>query len=355
MRKYIYYICIIIIVSFGVFVFLLARNRVNTGFQRKIRKEKLVITKVSQLPSASIYFIGFSADEIYLKSLSHKGGNIFSIDYEFNKFKNIDMRLFGPTFQNNAVSISLLDGIIGVADRKVGKITTVDLSNRENHFFNSVTTTIDKSQVISRNRIAGRKVTLKRNEPKRNELNRKLIIVDFLKGKINYTYVLKKQVDGVYDTDGLLKFDPETSKLFYMFFHRGEFLCFDTTLSLQYKAKTVDTVTKASITVTKVDKTAEKKTRSSWIMANPPKPVNRAITIYKKRVYVCSGIKSDNETSSDYEKNQIVDVYSTDNGKYLHSFYIPKYKDKKLQDFKVIDNFIFATYGQYLVKFEIGK
>src|SRR5690606_22443648 len=118
-------------------------------------------------------------------------------------------------------------------------------------------------------------------------------------------------------------------------YYIGEFLCSDTNLNLVYRAKTIDTVKNVDIESKVKSSKIDNQSVQVLIHSKPPKIVNRYLTINDNKLYVLSRSISDNEHRSATKKNSSIDVYSIGKGKYLYSFYIPKYRNIKVQEFKI--------------------
>jgi hypothetical protein len=58
-------------------------------------------------------------------------------------------------------------------------------------------------------------------------------------------HTLERQVDGVFSTDGLLNYDPDSKRIIYVYYYRNQLLCFDTALNQLYVSKTIDTISRA--------------------------------------------------------------------------------------------------------------
>lgn len=139
-----------------------------------------------------------------------------------------------------------------------------------------------------------------------------------------------------------------------MYFYRGLVLCLDTNLNLKYKLKTIDTVTKAAIKIGLYkEKLKDGSSISRITQTTPTELTNRYLTTYEDKIYILSGLKADNDLTTEFNKNQPIDVYSINNGKYLYSFYIPKYKEQKVNFFQIKKNKIIAIFGTNLVTFDL--
>jgi hypothetical protein len=123
--------------------------------------------------------------------------------------------------------------------------------------------------------------------------------------------LLQKQIDGVFCTDGMLRYNETLHRLIYTYFYRNEYVVYDTNLNLDYRGHTIDTISRAQI---------------------------------KK-----------NDFTRTFDVLAIIDVYDLRDNTYRFSFSLDQYDDKtKLREFQVYNNkFLIAIYGSHLIKFDI--
>ncbi|GAA0560019.1 hypothetical protein GCM10009415_47540 [Chitinophaga japonensis] len=162
------------------------------------------------------------------------------------------------------------------------------------------------------------------------------------------TPVLEKQVDGVFCTDGVLHYDPGVARLVYVYYYRNQFLCLDTNLHVQYKGRTIDTVSHARI------KVASLASEGTQTLTSPGGVVNRLSCMDGKWVYVNSKLMANNEKKSMFDQVSAIDVYALDDGSYHFSFYLPHLGDKKLTAFRVFNKTLVALYDHYIYTFRLN-
>ncbi|WP_448635230.1 hypothetical protein [Pedobacter panaciterrae] len=160
--------------------------------------------------------------------------------------------------------------------------------------------------------------------------------------------LLQKQVDGFFCTDGNLVKVPHTNKIFYIYYYRNQFICANTDLNLIYRGKTIDTVAHAKIKVARVKSTGQ------ITLSSPPVYVNKQSTANEKYLFIHSGLKADNETVNMHEQGAAIDVYNVSDGKYKLSFYLPDFNGKKLTDFRVYGQSLYALYDHYLYRYQLN-
>ena len=159
--------------------------------------------------------------------------------------------------------------------------------------------------------------------------------------------LLEKQIDGIFCTDGTLVYNEALSQLIYTYYYRNEFICTDTSMNLLYRGNTLDTVSLAGVKVAQVE--SEDKTTTS-----APKIItNSASATYGPWLFIRSKLMASNEQENQFRNASVIDVYDlTKEGDYAFSFYLPKYKDHKAREFKILDNRIVAIYDRFLVIYD---
>lgn len=168
-------------------------------------------------------------------------------------------------------------------------------------------------------------------------------------GNNEIRYPLEKQVDGDFCVDGMLHYNKEASQLIYIYYYRNQITCLDTNLQVLYKSNTIDTIHWANVKLATTKGNQFETTR----MASPPPIVNRHSCIDKNRIYVHSSLKADNEDKEMFEKAHSIDVYSLKTGQYQFSFYLPRYKNNKISDFKIKDDILVVVYDHYLAVYRL--
>ncbi|MEL1254086.1 MauE/DoxX family redox-associated membrane protein [Flavobacterium sp. DGU38] len=166
--------------------------------------------------------------------------------------------------------------------------------------------------------------------------------------KVKYkNSLLQKQIDGVFDTDGILLYSEQANKIVYLYFYRNEFIIADKTGKLDYRGQTIDTTTKAKIKVSYLNNHSERK------MSAPPFIVNANAAVYENLLFVHSKIKGKFENDKIWDQASIIDVYNLNNNSYLLSFPLYNIADKKLDSFIVTSKYLYAIIGNELVAYEL--
>src|SRR5690606_29049517 len=105
--------------------------------------------------------------------------------------------------------------------------------------------------------------------------------------------ILEKQLDGIFCTDGQLIYNRDLSQLVYIYYYRNEYMVMDSKMKLLYRARTIDTVSKAHI------KLASLRSGEVRKLASPPNIVNLGAYASGAHLYIhATGMaKNDDETT----------------------------------------------------------
>lgn len=172
------------------------------------------------------------------------------------------------------------------------------------------------------------------------------------KGKIEVKLkdnLLVKQLDGVFDTDGMLLYNYQLNKAIYTYYYRNEFLVADSLLNLNYVGHTIDTTSRAKIKVTYIKKHKLSK------LSSPPHVVNKNTATYGKYLFVNATLMGKYEPEEMWDVASIIDVYDIESRTYQFSFYVSDKDHKKMSDFKVSNGILIGIMGNYLFTYQLKK
>lgn len=343
MKKTILYIVLVLIICTLIMYLMSKNNKTGNGFTRNIITTKISLESAIDLHDRSFGFLGQPDTSIkFYKMLDQL--HVFETHYSLKKLDTIALKL-PSNFENKGQTIykDALRGSIYFCDSR-GNISIIKDNKTEYYKFNG--SSIDAFQVVSANRLVTR-IPNKKDGLLNRSLAKLRLSPDI---SLVNEYRLPDAVNGFFYNDGMLLYDHSTFKIFYMYFYRGEILTLDSNLNFQQIIKTIDTISTTNIKTALIRKEGEKgKSVLTVTTTAPPKFINAYITTNQNKLYAYSLLKASNETDTDFEQNQSIDVYDIKNGKYLYSFHIPKYKGQKLRQFKVIKNRVLAIYETFLV------
>ena len=249
--------------------------------------------------------------------------NIKKIVGAFNTIADSPMVYF---FANNTPALS-------IGHIKEQKMSTVRLS----------TNVFTRSALISKSSIVLRTLT---------DDNKKQVFqkVDIHTGSVIVQIdLIQDQQPGGFECDGLLKYDSITKRLFFIEYYRNRFYCLDSNLNLLYYSHTIDTAYNNSVSVQLVHLTEEER----FMPATPRVAVSKNCSFGNGFLFIQSALKADNETSSGFRNNAVIDIYQESDGKYKGSFYVPHIKGEKLRSFLIKNNLFIALYNTYAAVYSL--
>lgn len=161
--------------------------------------------------------------------------------------------------------------------------------------------------------------------------------------------LLQKQIDGIFDTDGMLRYDRTTRSFIYVHLYRNEIIVCDSAMKLRFRSKTIDTVGRASIRLTKTNN------ENIRTFASRPLVVNKTAAVFNGLLFVNSQLPGQYEDDLMWKTSSIIDVYDLSNGAYRSSFYIDNVQRKKLDSFIIRNGCLYALIGNHLVSYSLKK
>jgi hypothetical protein len=329
----------------SIFIYRLIDHRKN-GFIRRYIYPEIVFTKEIDLKTKSLFFYNQQISAVMLKDFK-QGNLLFKVDTTLHQLTHIELATPLPfNLKTKFTNLCAVDSVILITN-SAGEILRL-YPNKAPEYYKISELLFDQSCAISANTLFVR-ATTKNGNSKQRELI-KITLTD--KVNIYKKFILPKQVDGLFCTDGWLRYNDDNSTLLYGYFYRGIILNLDTNLNIVQQVKTIDTVNFANVKIKvqhdilKDGKSAQKKQQTEQ-----NNMVNRFYSTNNDKIYVLSSLRADNDKLNYFKKKQTIDVYNIKAGKYLYSFSLPDYKGLQLRDFIINKNIITTLYDTYLVTF----
>lgn len=154
--------------------------------------------------------------------------------------------------------------------------------------------------------------------------------------------LLERQLDGFFDTDGMLHYDRLHDKMTYLYYYRNAYIVADSSLHPIRRGTTIDTTTKAKLHIVHVKETRQRK------IASVGATVNKVSAVYNDRLFVNSKVMGRFEPKEMWKAASVVDVYALDDGRYLSSFYVYDVDGAKVHGLSVSGHHLYALIGQHL-------
>jgi hypothetical protein len=341
------YITTLSLLGTGVLIvlFVLSENivRYHNKFVRRLSNAPVTKLATIKLPYNSYYFsgaddttvyLGNTTSQLLLTELNTKRGNIQEHRITLNKidfpFRSVTLKVRPPYFY-------VYDGMVPCVFR--GKLNNwkAQLYNSGTEYF-SFAEPVDSTALLVRTqkRITGESILgkfgLLSNTP--TILNKQL---------------LEKQIDGVFDTDGMLLFSAGLNRMLYLYAYRNQYIVTNTNLQLDFKGNTIDTITKANIKLTHIENHNANK------LARQPLLVNKTAAVYNNLLFVNSNLPGKYESLEMWKKASIIDVYDIASNSYLESFYVYNSNGKKLRNMIVHKDKLFAMIDNQVVEYKLNS
>lgn len=290
----------------------------------------------------SYYFAGESKGKIYLGNVTMPL-LLTEIDTTLKTKKEITVSIDKMELPFKSVQISVQQDNFFVSDGTVPAIFKGKTTNwsafynpiKSNQFSNQVF--IDSSSLAYRTR----------------KINNEGVIGFTSFGKPSKTFMndqlLQKQIDGIFDTDGILMFDHASSKLVYLYYYRNQYIIADKNLELISRGKTIDTISKAQI------KVAFNSDRNETKMSAPPLIVNKNGVLHNGLLFVNAALIGKFEDAKIWKQASMIDVYDLKTKSYVQSFYIYNIDGKKLSRFIVHGDKFYGLVGTHIVSYQLNK
>lgn len=168
--------------------------------------------------------------------------------------------------------------------------------------------------------------------------------------KIQYKReLLQKQVDGIFDTDGILLYSEDLGKIIYLYYYRNEFIVSDKSGNLVYRGHTIDTISRVRLKVSALHN------ETQYAVSSPSFLVNAHAAVYKNLLFVHSKVRGRLENEKLWEQSFIIDVYDLTTKAYLLSFPIYHTKSSVLHSIAATQTHIYAVVGTSLVAYKFKE
>lgn len=288
------------------------------------------------------YFVGMVNDTLYLGnylaplSIMAVNSNLKIIgDYKIEldnyelPYRSALVRLSPPYF-------FLTDGTVPCIFK--GKISTwkaKQLKAGRTHF--SVFEPIDSTIAAIRSR-----------SPKTNESLLGLLSLSNDSSSVSFNdALLQRQIDGIFDCDGMLRYNWENQHLIYIYYYRNQFIVSDKDMQLSYRGNTIDTTKFAKIKIASLSNGDRK-------MAEPPLMVNKLSSTVGDQLLINSNLRGHFESLKLWKQSTAIDVYNLKTKTYEYSFHVYNLNDKKPQAMYATKDKVYFLFDKVLVAYKIN-
>jgi len=317
-------------------------NRYHNKFVRRLSNIPATKIKATALPFNSYYFAGVDADKLYLGNttaqlllaeLNLKRGTItesrVTLDQTNLPFRSATLRVRAPYFY-------VYDGMVPCIFRGQLKDRKAQLFKGGSEYFSFAEPIDSVSSVVrTQKRITGESIL------------GKVALVSDGPTAGNPT-LLQKQIDGAFDTDGMLLYNHQLRKVIYLYAYRNQYIVANDDLGLDFRGNTIDTITKAQLDIANI------KSRGANKLARRPLLVNKAAAVYDNLLFVNAGLPGQYESLEMWRRASIIDVYDIATNSYLESFYILDVNGKKVSHMIAHNDQLYAMVGNHIVTYKLN-
>ncbi|MCF8716395.1 hypothetical protein JM658_16310 [Joostella atrarenae] len=343
---------IILSISLGAFIPILLWIQIkNTSvksydFKREFETTTLIPIDTISLPYSEYYLAGYSKTSLFL---GHRRavGHLLKVQLNTRKTFSISLNNRIPyndkvRFNPKALKSTFYDNRIFLSDgfHKTLLYTYLDSINTPLNEI-PVALTFTKYTPISADTFIF--------EVFDDSLNQNVLMKYSSNGQGAYPvkYIPKKQIDGIFCTNGILLYNKTYQKLIHIFLYRNQVVLRDTTLNPFITTKTIDPIEKTDMVVSFLND------GKKHVLKNQPTKVNKHATTSGAYYYIHSAVKSISESNAIFSSHSVIDQYNITNGTYIKSFYIPHYNNEAFRYFQVIGDSIYTLYDKKLLIYKI--
>lgn len=316
----------------------------NNAFQRIFPSHPIALIKEKDLKYNSYYIAGVSDGKIYLGN-SSATLHALEVDTLLNNVIPIRFRLEERTKKNYSYfQFRVIDSVFFLSDKSNPSIFKGTLGNWVAKEVDGKIIPFTSIEPIDANSFVVKTI---KEETGEDEL---AVITIGNKPRIRLNPdLLTKQLDGVFDTDGVLLYNPELKKIIYPYYYRNQYIIADQNANLLAINHTIDTV------ITATFKIAKNHRKNETTIGSVPLTVNSDAATAGNFLYIKSNRLGKYEKESILKEACVIDVYNLSNSRYAFSFYLYNYKDKKVRYFTVRGNLLIVLAGHHLVTYRLNK
>lgn len=305
----------------------------NNAFVRKYIPHGLEKVGEYTLESNSYYLAGVNDRKIYLanynaplyikvvdNTLEHEDNFRVEIDNTELPFKRVRIRVNSPYF-------FLGDGTVPILFRGYTNDWKAKTFSFDDAYFLQFLPS-DSADIV---------ISTTSTQTRSNALGVLSRIDDSIHLTLN-TSILVRQLNGTFDTDGLLLSNGD-DRLVYVYHYRNAYEVADTKLDYLHTGNTIDTISRVRLDVAYYEKENQFSIGGRSIM------VNKSAACYGDYLYIHTDRLGRYEDDDVLRSAGIIDVYDFKELKYLHSFYFYHQPQEKIRDFLVYKDRIIAMVG----------
>ena len=313
----------------------------NNNFIRRFPHHPILQDKSLDLGANSYYFAGISNGKVilgnYISPLT-----ITEIDSSFTTFSQHTIKLDHYDHPFKSLTLYIRDSHLYLADGSVPVIYRGNLNTLSAKTVSYKKMYFDQLQVLDSTQIAFRTFNP-------NTKIRSLGILQSISGNYHLNdNIIKKQKDGLFDTDGQLIADSRTNTYYYIYYYRNKIVTIKTSENSFSEQNTIDTthIAKVQSTILSNGKTK---------MTAPPLVVNKMATACLGVIFNQSNLMGRFENRDQWKTNAIIDIYNAENKSYSGSFYVQNQHKNKMTGMLAGDNYFYTLIGNEIIRYRYAQ
>ncbi|MEX0995895.1 MAG: hypothetical protein WDZ45_02460 [Flavobacteriaceae bacterium] len=312
-------------------LFLLSEDKMqrNNAFQRRYMPEAVEEMGHLTLDYNAYYIAGMEGDTIYLGNVSAPL-YLTKVDTELTGTEEIQIEISDLDLPYQRVKTSVVPPYFYLGDGTVPVLFKGSIDNFKADYFSFEDAYFTEYVVADSNVVGIATISGSTGSKALGMLIKTETGAEF---EMN-TSLLKKQQDGVFDTDGILLWNEKHQVFIYTYYYRNQFVIADSSLKLKTAGTTIDTIRRAILDV------AHYSSKDQFKLGGRSVYVNRQSATSGDYLYIHSDRLGKYEKAAVLEQASIIDVYNITTTTYAFSFYVFHQKGKRLNDFKVYGNLL---------------
>lgn len=320
-------------------LFLLSERKIhyNNGFTRRMPHSPVKMLQGISLEHNSFYIAGYDHGTIYLGNTTAPK-YILGVDTSLTAKNAYRLVQDNYDFNFSTAQVRVKDGCYYFADGTIPVLYRGTTNEWKGVPIYKGMTKFAAFEVVDSSRFAIRGL-----HPKTGENFIALLDIHNNKASEPRNDILKKQTDGVFDTDGLLGYSRKANKLVYTYYYRNQYLQLNPDQDSVKRGRTIDTLQYADLKFAYLKDGKEKK------FSKQPEKINSYAAVAGNYLYVKSERLGKYDRPEMLQQASIIDVYQLDDSSYRFSFYLYHYKGEEIKRFRVYDDMIVGITEHYLV------
>ncbi|WP_417873811.1 MauE/DoxX family redox-associated membrane protein [Xanthomarina gelatinilytica] len=312
----------------------------NNAFQRRYIPQPMETLHEFNLEWDSYYIAGMDKERIYL-------GNYMAplyldeVDLEEQKIEKFSVWVSDTTLPYRRIRTAVQPPYFYLGDGTVPIVFRGNLSDRKaypyyNEAYFTHFTIADTSNfgIVSISQTTG---------------NNTLGIVNKKDSKVSVSFndsILRKQVDGIIDSDGTLLWNEQHQGFIYVYRYRNTYEVIEKQLNPLFSGRTIDTISKAILDLAYYKKTGQYALGAKSVVVNKSNATDGDFLFIESE-------RLGKFEDTDLETTSIIDVYNITGQSYAFSFRLYHDKGRELTGFKVYGELLAAIFGDTLILYKL--